>query len=467
MPVVKHLSLALALSLSSVASIASTDLRVLIDVSGSMKANDPNALRQPAAALIARLLPPDSRAGVWLFGTTTRALVEHGAVDIQWRTATLSSSQAISSSDQFTDIEGALAAGLEPAVTPQNDCHVILVTDGLIDLSAGDTAIRESRARIESQWLPKAVAQACKVHTLGLSMQTDRALLNRISQMTGGLSAQLSGAAELLPVILDALELALPDNRLPVQGQSFQVDASVRQQTVISLSDTDEPLQLITPSGVVITPDNLPEGVEYQASEGFQLYQITNPEPGVWQSLGNASIDRVLADADLTLQLLDWPSTLEVGQPINVVVQINDGNGLADIEGLEISARLNDQAIELSPSEQGFTARLDFTEPGTYTFEVSARSGLFERNLRRSIEVIGTQSAIALETGATQSIEVFKPDAALEPIQPITKPSQSPVSTVATNDGLTLVQWLWIIGAGGLAMILAIAFWLARAEKKT
>lgn len=54
---------------------AATDLRVLIDVSGSMKANDPSSLRQPAAELIARLLPVDSRAGVWLFGSESRFLV--------------------------------------------------------------------------------------------------------------------------------------------------------------------------------------------------------------------------------------------------------------------------------------------------------------------------------------------------------------------------------------------------------
>lgn len=464
MRLLKNLSLACGLSLLTLAAHASTDLRVLIDVSGSMKANDPNSLRQPAAALIARLLPPGSRAGVWLFGTQSRDLVSYGEVNTQWRTATLSSSQQISSSDQFTDIEAALADGLKPSVDASSDCHVILVTDGLIDLRAGAAAIRESRARIESQWLQTAVSKECKIHTLGLSDQTDRALLNRISQATGGLSAQLSGAAELLPVILDALELALPDNRLPLQGQSFQVDSSVRQQTIISLTPADQPLQLITPSGVVITPENLPKGVEYQASEGFQLYQIADPEPGVWQSLGNASIDRVLADADLTLRLLDWPSTLEVGQPFNAVIQVNDGEQLADIENLSVTAQLNGEPLVLSETEDGYTARLDFAEPGTYVFTVSARSGLFERNLRRSIEVIPPQQAIELETGATLSVEVFKPEVELEPIQPIqAEPTATPVNT---NEGLTLAQWLWIIGAGGLALILAIAFWLARAEKK-
>ena len=81
----KKLICALGLSLLTAlpATADSTDLRVLIDVSGSMKANDPNSLRGPAAELIARLLPANSRAGAWLFGTQTRSLVDYGDVEDQ------------------------------------------------------------------------------------------------------------------------------------------------------------------------------------------------------------------------------------------------------------------------------------------------------------------------------------------------------------------------------------------------
>ena len=65
------------------------DIRILIDVSGSMKQNDPANLRIPALKLINGLIPSGSRAGVWTLrgaskcaaaGTvdeaTTRLLVE-------------------------------------------------------------------------------------------------------------------------------------------------------------------------------------------------------------------------------------------------------------------------------------------------------------------------------------------------------------------------------------------------------
>ena len=47
---------------------APPDVRLVIDVSGSMKQNDPNNLRQPAVELLVQLLPEGSKAGVWTFG---------------------------------------------------------------------------------------------------------------------------------------------------------------------------------------------------------------------------------------------------------------------------------------------------------------------------------------------------------------------------------------------------------------
>ena len=53
------------------ASQASTpdknDVRVLIDISGSMRQNDPENLRRPALRMLAGLLQPGTRAGVWTF----------------------------------------------------------------------------------------------------------------------------------------------------------------------------------------------------------------------------------------------------------------------------------------------------------------------------------------------------------------------------------------------------------------
>ena len=45
-----------------------SDVRIVVDISGSMKDTDPTNLRQPAVRLLARLLPEGATAGVWTFG---------------------------------------------------------------------------------------------------------------------------------------------------------------------------------------------------------------------------------------------------------------------------------------------------------------------------------------------------------------------------------------------------------------
>jgi uncharacterized protein with von Willebrand factor type A (vWA) domain len=73
-----------AVILSTAATANPTDVRVLVDVSGSMKKADPKSVRGPATALLAALLPDQSRGGIWLFGSVVRELVPYGPVDARW-----------------------------------------------------------------------------------------------------------------------------------------------------------------------------------------------------------------------------------------------------------------------------------------------------------------------------------------------------------------------------------------------
>ena len=61
------------------------DVRVVIDVSGSMKQNDPSNLRQPAVELLVQLLPEGSKAGIWTFGRYINMLVPHRPVNDEWK----------------------------------------------------------------------------------------------------------------------------------------------------------------------------------------------------------------------------------------------------------------------------------------------------------------------------------------------------------------------------------------------
>ena len=57
------------------AAAQGVDVRLVIDVSGSMKSGDPEYLRQDVLNDLVEMLPPGSRAGVWTFGSKANMVV--------------------------------------------------------------------------------------------------------------------------------------------------------------------------------------------------------------------------------------------------------------------------------------------------------------------------------------------------------------------------------------------------------
>ncbi|WP_148312699.1 vWA domain-containing protein [Marinobacter similis] len=74
-----------------------SDVRIIVDISGSMKNNDPENLRQPAVRLLAEMLPSGSTAGLWTFGQYVNMLVPHREVTEQWRAVAREKSAQINS----------------------------------------------------------------------------------------------------------------------------------------------------------------------------------------------------------------------------------------------------------------------------------------------------------------------------------------------------------------------------------
>ena len=183
-------------------------------------------------------------------------------------------------------------------------------------------------------------------------------------------------------------------------------------------------------------------------------------------------INRVLADSEIEMLLESWPSTIESGQPLNAVVTFNRNKSPLDPSiQIEISGRMESDAdqIPLSFEQQNnrYSAPVELSEPGTYQLEILAKGDDFARGLSRMIQVIEPQVPIALESGTTQKIQSFEAPASLPAIESKeTSPAPTIDTSIQTNDGLTLTQWFWMIAAGLLVLIVGLAFWLARAEKK-
>ncbi|MBL4680318.1 MAG: VWA domain-containing protein [Pseudomonadales bacterium] len=61
------------------------NIRLIIDISGSMKKNDPQNLRIPAVNLLVNILPKGTHAGVWTFGQYVNDLIPFQKVNQTWK----------------------------------------------------------------------------------------------------------------------------------------------------------------------------------------------------------------------------------------------------------------------------------------------------------------------------------------------------------------------------------------------
>ncbi|WP_156492123.1 vWA domain-containing protein, partial [Oleiphilus sp. HI0123] len=126
-----------AFAQDAAANEAGADIRMLIDISGSMKKNDPANLRIPAVNLLTELIPDGDEAGVWTFGQWVNNLVKLKAVDEQWRLDAKEKAKKINSVALYTNIGAVLEKASDDFYKEGKDfsnTHFILLTDGMVDI---------------------------------------------------------------------------------------------------------------------------------------------------------------------------------------------------------------------------------------------------------------------------------------------------------------------------------------------
>lgn len=185
-----------------------SDMRILIDVSGSMKQNDPNNLRAPALKLLVGLLPNNSRAGVWTFGKEVNMQVKLDDVNDAWKKYARNEAKNIHSFGLFTNIEDAINRATwdwkDP--DPKYQRTLILLTDGVVDISKDAAVNLESRQRVISKLLPKLNNADVKINTIALSDNADHKLLQQLATRTNGWYSSVSSANDLKRKFLHLLK---------------------------------------------------------------------------------------------------------------------------------------------------------------------------------------------------------------------------------------------------------------------
>ncbi len=384
---------------------ANIDVRILIDVSGSMKATDPQNLRIPAVRLVAELMPQGATAGIWTFSEKVDQILAPAKVDAKWKAAALEAANIIHSRGQLTDVEAALQAATRDWDAADNSSlerHVILLTDGMVDISKQATDNMASRDRILGNELARLKVVGAQIHTIALSADSDGELMTVLAENTDGWSEQINEAASLQRIFLRIFEQVASPDSIPLMDNQFEVDQSISEMTLLVFRGEDaEPLELVNPNGEKLQLGSHPANVHWRAENGYELVTMSDPAQGTWQINTDPDPDnRVLIVTDLKLELDILPTTMLTNEVVKLNAYITERGQLLKREDF-----LNLLQAELVVSGSGidepiiFPVPLDSQQfrftieqviewpPGDYEFVVRIDGGTFQRERRSKIRI--------------------------------------------------------------------------------
>ncbi len=436
-----------------------TDLRVLVDVSGSMKKNDPDNLRASAVRLLVGLVPDSAQAGIWTFGRHVNMAVKHQTVDADWKRAARKEADAIHSRGLFTNIEAVLdksSYGWKKP-DPRFRRHVILLTDGMVDISKDKSKNQASRQRILETLLPRLKRAGVHVHTIGLSKNADAELLATLSRVTGGWHETVSDANQLQKVFLRLFEKSTPVNTLPIRGNAFSVDRNVTDMTLLVFRKADAPASgLITPEKKTWTKANHPAPVSWFEEKGYDLITVKRPAAGQWQIKADADPDnRVMVLTNLRLQTDGLPNSLLPGESLKINAWLEQKGRVVTRKGFlnlvdflverespaggRSKLRLKDDGkrADAKIGDGKYSGRVNIApHAGIHELKILAKGATFERMQQHKVRVFESPAEIEVE-----QVEGDRYTVEIHPYAGLMRPGSLKVAMYdASGESITLQQ---------------------------
>ncbi len=381
-----------------------SDVRVLIDISGSMKKNDPKNLRIPALKIITNLMPKGSESGVWAFGKFVNMLVPIKEVDEKWQSDANKAADKISSAGLFTNIGDAMAKSSWDWTRPDpsEKRSMILLTDGMVDVSKDPKVNEQERQRILNTILPKLKNAGVTIHTIALSQDADQELLSTLANETDGWFTAVNDAEGLQRIFLKIFEQATPRDNLPLTDNQFKVDNSVEEMTLLVFREEGSSATvLVSPSDQRLTQETSDKNLRWYASSAYDLITVNQPEVGDWRI--DAAIDpdnRVMVVSKLGLMVDELANNVLAREQIKYRIQLlEDGKAITRSEFLNlVDANLNttyngkDGITPLLRNDStGEFQQIFYSgeKDGLLEITLTVKSPTFERSRRHAINVYG------------------------------------------------------------------------------
>lgn len=398
---------------------AQPDMRVLIDISGSMKKTDPENLRVPAVKLLLNLAKENSQFGVWSFGQFVNNLVPSASVNSDWKKQVVTRVDGINSAGLFTNIGLALEKASKGQTTPDPlyDRTMVLLSDGMVDISKDPAINATEKQRILEEVVPALKKAGFKIHSVALSEEADQAFLKQIALATGGSYSLARNADELLEVFVDASDKVNAPEQVPLENNTFSIDESIKEFTAL----------IFRKPGTTATTLIAPDGAKYSQSQGsrnlswfsdkqYDLITFYNPAPGTWKVMADLDPEnRVTVISDLNVTIAGLPENVLEGERLTMTMQMDErGRTITNPNFLELmditfrqetaqGERFEGKLSHRSdgspkvPEDGVYSAKLGRTiTEGEHTFSIIVDGKSFKR--KKSVSVMVHRNVLDVET---------------------------------------------------------------------
>ncbi|HFD92293.1 MAG TPA: VWA domain-containing protein [Gammaproteobacteria bacterium] len=405
------------------------EIRILIDVSGSMKRNDPENLRIPALKLITGLLPKGTRAGVWTFGKYVNMLVPVDTVDDAWRARAIAAAEKISSHGLYTNMEETLADASWgwKETTEETRRSIILLTDGYVDISPDPDKNRASRDRILNALLPRLQQTGVSIHTIALSGDADAALLRQLATATRGSYEQALSAEQLERLFFHMFERTANPDTLPLEDNTILVDETIEELTLLIFRKEGAPeTRLTTPHGITFAHDKLPPNVRWHREKRYDLITIDQPMTGEWQVAADMDPDnRVMVVTNLQAVTTRLPENIALGDEHTFYIRLLDHGKVIEKKEFLYFVRVdvtqesdsgerwdwmlldNGRRGDARPGDGTYTLHLDRSlATGTHRLTVEIDGTTFKRVHHQTFNVYDSPVLAVIENGAENQEEI-------------------------------------------------------------
>ncbi|HHX59210.1 MAG TPA: VWA domain-containing protein [Epulopiscium sp.] len=375
------------------------DAMIVIDVSGSMKASDPNRLAQEAIKLFTDMMSAQGDK-IGLVAYSDKVVNERAMVSLDDEKEKEEFKDFVKGLKPGGDTD--ISLGLKRAVKildtnkdPQNKPLIIILADGNNDLGKNNSRTEDDVDKDMKEILEQAKKEGYPMYTIGLNAdgKLNSDFLEEISAETGGKFFSTKTASDLPDILseifADHSQLKIT-NIAPITGNGdFQEvpinipNANVKEANISIMSNQDVELELYNPSGGQV---GIPSSeVIYSKSNTYGLLKILDPDQGEWV-LKVKGIDgdkikiNLIFNYSLGLALDPIPSTVTVGDTIdfkaffeNNQVAIQDPELYKDVVGsilVKDMDTLKEEEIQLVNTGSGFEG--NYVVPDAHEYQLTA-----------------------------------------------------------------------------------------------